>query len=119
MEQKAELLDAIFAYHNGEENELSFVVDLVFTPMREQFIKDMQKQEKICERNRLNIVKRWVTIENTTGISGIPKVTKNTTGITDVVTQPNEIKNYYEEAKLIPINKRNVTQHMLVCFYDL
>lgn len=54
VEQKAELLDAMFLYHKGEVNECSPVVNMALTFMKAQFERDKLKYEESAERSRLN-----------------------------------------------------------------
>lgn len=56
------------------------IVDIVFIQFKNQFDRDLEKYEKICERNKQNIEKRWLNNanENTSGKSGIRPFTKNT-----------------------------------------
>lgn len=56
--------------------ELDFGLKMAITPFINQFIRDDEKYLNIVERNKINISKRWS--KNTTGTTGIPKVTKNT-----------------------------------------
>ena len=49
-EQAGELFKAISAYQNGEDLELSALVKIAFSPFKNQFIRDNEKYESICER---------------------------------------------------------------------
>lgn len=53
-EQRGELLYAMVKYHKGEKLELSPMVDVVFFNFEKQFIRDREKYEKSCEKNRKN-----------------------------------------------------------------
>jgi len=53
-EQLAELFLAIRDYNQGKELELSPIVDLVFTPFKNQFDRNIEKYNKICKRNKEN-----------------------------------------------------------------
>jgi len=67
IEQKAELLDAIFDYNIlGETKDLSLATDLVFSFMKRQFDTANEKYQNICKRNAKNGLKggRPVTQDN-------------------------------------------------------
>lgn len=53
-EQKGILFDAIYRYHLGELIELDPLMDIVFTPFKNQFERDFVKYENIVNRNRFN-----------------------------------------------------------------
>lgn len=53
-EQCGELLRAFKAYHSSEQLDLSPIVKIAFSPFKNQFQRDLEKYEKICERNRIN-----------------------------------------------------------------
>jgi hypothetical protein len=79
---KGLLLDAIFQYNLESiiPDDLPTNVKIIFLFMKSQFDRDNKKYEAICERNRLNIEKRWQDAKNTSGKSGNTENTKNTTG---------------------------------------
>lgn len=88
IEEKAELLDALFSYHyDSIQAPLSRPVEIAFSVFREQFKKDKIKNERICYRNKNNIKKRWEKkdTEHTVIIGG----TGNTSGTSSINnTQP-------------------------------
>lgn len=53
-EQAGKLLKAIKAYHKDEDLELDFTTKLAFSQFKNQFIRDDEKYQKICERNKAN-----------------------------------------------------------------
>lgn len=100
LEDKGRLFEAIFSYHReGIVPELPEGVNIAFQFMKCQFERNALKYEKICQRNKENIGKRWEKnidktdlpndTKNTTGISGIPNDTKNTDNDND---NDNDIK---------------------------
>jgi len=69
-EDKGELMEVMMTYINEWELiKMSFPVELVFTPMLEQFKIDETKYKAKCDKNKENIEKRW------SGKNGIPKNT--------------------------------------------
>ena len=82
IEEKGQLFDMIFQFHlTGKEPETeSFPVKMAFSFLKQQFERDLEKYNKIVERNKANIGKRWNKnyTKNTNGKSGIPSDTKNT-----------------------------------------
>lgn len=56
-EQKGILFDAIYKYHLGELVELDPLMDIVFTPFKNQFDRDWVKYKKVVDRNRENGIK--------------------------------------------------------------
>jgi uncharacterized phage protein (TIGR02220 family) len=53
-EQAGQLLKAMKSFHTGEEISLSGLIKIAFNPFKNQFIRDNEKYQKICERNRSN-----------------------------------------------------------------
>ncbi len=53
-EQAGELFLAIKSYHLGEELKLSPIVKIAFCAFKNQFKRDNDKYENICERNTIN-----------------------------------------------------------------
>lgn len=84
-EQAGQLFKAIHFHHKGEDLELSSLVKIAFSPFKNQFARDADKYEKLCEKNRLIAEKRYNT-KSTTGKSGNqsqPSVTKSTDNDSD------------------------------------
>ena len=52
-EQCGKLLLACRDFNLGKELELDTTLELVFFPFKAQFLRDMGKYEKLCEKNRL------------------------------------------------------------------
>ena len=52
LEQKGQLLDAIFAHASGEEVELSGVVEMAFSFISAQMDRDNENYEAVCEKRR-------------------------------------------------------------------
>ena len=73
-EQKAELFQAIYDYHKGNDVKLSGLMKAVFTPFKNQFERDLQKYDAICERNKQNgkTGGRPKNPNKPTGLSGNP-----------------------------------------------
>jgi hypothetical protein len=53
-EQKGILFEAIYQYNLGNEIELDFAMKIAFLPFKNQFKRDFDKYEKVCERNKNN-----------------------------------------------------------------
>ena len=83
--QAGVLFKAIKAYQKNEVFDLDSVVKVAFSPFKNQFERDNEKYEKLCEKNRLIAEKRHST-KSTTGTSGnqaLPKRTKSTDSDSD------------------------------------
>ena len=79
-EQAGMLFKAIKGYQLGEELELDALTRVAFSPFKNQFSRDAEKYEKLCEKNRLIAENRYNT-KSTTGKSGnhsLPQNTKST-----------------------------------------
>lgn len=53
-EQAGILFKAIRDYNLGKEPELDFAMKMAFLPFKNQFIRDFEKYENTCERNKAN-----------------------------------------------------------------
>ena len=53
-EQAGILFKAIRDYNLGVEPELDFAMKMAFLPFKNQFIRDFEKYENTCERNKTN-----------------------------------------------------------------
>ena len=80
VEEKGQLLDAIFQYHiNGKICQLSPVCQMAFNFMRNQFERDDEKYQTVVERNKTNGKKGGRSKENPdepkepTGFIGFPE----------------------------------------------
>lgn len=76
LEEKGNLLDAIFSYAKDRKtSELSPVTKMAFSFIKKTMDRDFSKWQNIVERNTKNIKKRWSKSDtkNTTGKIGIPK----------------------------------------------
>ena len=60
-EQKAQLLDAVYAYHCDKEDFTSNdpVMNIMWISMKQAFEYNEKKYKESCERNRENAKKRW------------------------------------------------------------
>jgi len=79
-EQAGLLFKAIKGYQLGDELELDALTKVAFSPFKNQFTRDAEKYENLCEKNRLIAINRHVT-KSTSGTSGnqsLPKATKST-----------------------------------------
>lgn len=79
--EAGKLIKAIFEYEStGQSPILSKTLNLVFIPIKNSLDRNKEKYQKVVERNKRNIKKRWnkEDTKNTTGKIGIPKNTKNT-----------------------------------------
>ena len=53
-EQAGKLFKAISNYQNGIETDLDFGLRMAFAPFKNQFIRDLEKYNEKCERNKSN-----------------------------------------------------------------
>ena len=80
-EEAGQLIKAIFEYEDtGQTVTLDRSLQIAFLPIKNVLDRNKEKYEKVVERNKKNIEKRWnkEDTKNTTGKNGIPKNTKNT-----------------------------------------
>lgn len=109
-EQAGQLFKAISDYQKTGKNNLKGVMSAVFIPFKNQFDRDNQKYESICERNKINGLK---------GGRPKPKRTQKTqVVISETQNNPKEPdnknkndskndndKNYYFNGHVIKINR--------------
>lgn len=77
------LLKHMLEYTNDNNPEPpNTVVDLVFEPIKQQLKRDLKTYEKICAKNKENVMKRW-NKKDTTVYDRIPLDTKHTDTDTD------------------------------------
>ena len=79
-EQAGILFKAIKSYHLNDDIELDALIRVAFSPFKNQFTRDAEKYEKLCEKNRLIAESRYST-KSTTGKNGsqsLPQATKST-----------------------------------------
>ncbi|QDP63228.1 MAG: hypothetical protein Unbinned1520contig1002_26 [Prokaryotic dsDNA virus sp.] len=79
-EQAGLLFKAIRSYQLGEELNLDPLTKVAFSPFKNQFSRDAEKYENLCEKNRLIAESRYNT-KSTTGRNGkvkTPEATKST-----------------------------------------
>lgn len=79
--EAGKLIKAIFEYEStGQSPKLSKTLNLVFIPIKNALDRNKEKYQKVVERNKKNIRKRWnkENTKNTSGKNGIQKNTKNT-----------------------------------------
>lgn len=84
--EAGKLIKAIFEYEStGQSPKLSKTLNLVFIPIKNSLDRNKEKYQKVVERNKKNIKKRWnkEDTKNTSGKVGIPKNTKNTDNDSD------------------------------------
>jgi hypothetical protein len=117
LEDKGKLLDAIFQWHkDGTFPELPEGAKIAFKFMESQFKRDLQRYDRICQRNKDNIEKRWAN--NPTGKTGIPDNTKNTDTDTDtdtVFTKVNREKN--KTSRFSPPSVNEVKEYFILNRY--
>lgn len=80
-EEAGQLIKAIFEYEDtGQVLALEKSLQIAFIPIKSALDRNKEKYEKVVERNKKNIEKRWnkENTKNTTGKIGIRKNTKNT-----------------------------------------
>ena len=79
-EQAGLLFKAIKGYQLGDELELDALTKVAFSPFKNQFARDAEKYENLCEKNRLIAINRHST-KSTSGTSrnqSLPESTKCT-----------------------------------------
>jgi hypothetical protein len=79
-DQAGLLFKAIKSYHLGDALDLDTLTNIAMSPFKNQFERDAEKYQKLCEKNRLIAESRYNT-KSTTGASGnqtLPKATKST-----------------------------------------
>lgn len=82
--QAGQLIKNIFEYEKtGQVPKMEQMLNVAFIPIKQDLDKNRAKYEKVVERNKKNIEKRWQNklpdnTKNTTGKNGIPDNTKNT-----------------------------------------
>tara|TARA_R110000764_G_scaffold132941_2_gene220843 strand:- start:720 stop:1349 length:630 start_codon:yes stop_codon:yes gene_type:complete len=79
-EQAGLLFKAIKGYQLGDDLELDALTKVAFSPFKNQFARDAEKYENLCEKNRLIAINRHAT-KSTTGALGnqtLPSATKST-----------------------------------------
>ena len=105
-EEKGRLLTALYAYFNrGEQPDLSGALKMAFIVMSQQFDRDREKWEKVCERNRKVAVSRWAKKKSTTGTTR----TKNTDNDTEY-DNDTDIVNETENENDTVIETENVNE---------
>lgn len=80
-EEAGQLIKAIFEYEEaGQMPKLDKSLRIAFIPIKNALDRNKEKYQKVVERNKQNIEKRWnkENTKNTTGKNGIRKNTKNT-----------------------------------------
>lgn len=79
-EEAGKLFKAIKDYHHGETICSDSSVRIPFSPFKNQFARDYEKYEKLCEKNRLIAEKRYSleATKSTTGVSGNQKAPEST-----------------------------------------
>lgn len=81
-EQAGILFKAIRDYNLGVEPELDFAMKMAFLPFKNQFVRDFEKYENTCERNKTNGAK-----------GGRPKKPKETEKTQVVLEEPKKADN--------------------------
>jgi len=62
--QAGKLFKAIYKYANNEKPELSPVLRIVFTPIRQALDRNRENYEKVSQINKANAKKRWDQPQN-------------------------------------------------------
>ena len=109
-EEAGQLIKAIFEYENtGKIISLEKSLQIAFIPIKSALDRNKEKYNKVVERNKKNIEKRWnkENTKNTTGKIGIPKDTKNTDNDSDNEhDSDSEHDNEYDMNKKEKVKKR-------------
>lgn len=84
-EQSGKLLKAMMDYHKGNDLNLDPLIDIAFTPFKNQFARDGEKYKKLCEKNKLIAEKRYArnATKSTSGNEALPDCTKSTDNDSD------------------------------------
>ena len=77
LEQAGELFLAIRDHQKGTKAELSQITKIAFNPFKHQFIRDDEKYQALCEKNKKIAINRHST-KSTTRNQALPSVTKST-----------------------------------------
>ena len=94
-EEAGQLIKAIFEYEEtGQMPKLDKSLRIAFIPIKNSLDRNKEKYQKVIERNKQNIEKRW-NKENTTGKIGIRKNTKNTDSDNEHVNEHENENNIY------------------------
>jgi hypothetical protein len=73
------LLKAIMKLQDGETLEnVDPVISMLLSIMEEEWKQDNDNYQKVCEKNRENVLKRWNNTKHTTVYDRIPLDTKHT-----------------------------------------
>ena len=110
-EEAGQLIKAIFEYEDtGQIVLLDRSLQIAFLPIRNVLDRNKEKYEKVVERNKKNLEKRWnrEDTKNTTGKNGIPKNTKNTDNDND-----NDNDNEHDNIKKEKNKKRKTFEEVL------
>lgn len=75
--EAGQLIKAVFQYEEDKTYTLSNILEIIFTPIRQNLDKNTTRYNNICERNKNNIEKRYST-KSTSGNSGTIQSTKST-----------------------------------------
>lgn len=77
-EQNWKLLKMMRSYHNGEKYEPNdFVVEIAFEQFKNQFDRDLETYNNVCERNASNWAKWWRPKKNPENPSGFSETQRN------------------------------------------
>ena len=110
-EQAGLLFKAIRSHQLGEELELDALTKIAFSPFKNQFSRDVEKYEKLCEKNRLIAETRYAT-KSTTGKNGndkTPQVTKSTDNDSDSGNDSKSDSDSDNKSKEIVTSKGRIT----------
>jgi len=80
-EQCGQLLKAFKSFHSGEELNLDSMLSIAFTPFKNQFKRDLDTYENVCNRNKINGMK-----------GGRPKNPENPVGSLETQRNPEKPK---------------------------
>lgn len=79
-EEAGELIKAILNYSNGNKIEkLSIRVECFFVVIKQNLDKQAEEYNKVCEKNKANVTKRWEKQKQKENMTAENKNTKNTT----------------------------------------
>lgn len=84
-EEAGMLIKAIFEYERGQLVELDKTLQIAFVSIKSSLDRNRETYERVCEKNKQNIEKRWKkeNTKNTTGKFGKKENTKNTDNDSD------------------------------------
>lgn len=127
-EQVWKLFRKMKSYHNWNTYESNDkIVDIVFIQFKNQFDRDKEKFNNVCEKNKQIALNRWnkESTKSTTGILGVPESTKSTDNDNDNDNESDKDSNkenkkdYFKKYQEYIENNNTLTSIILKTFLEL